>query len=69
MNRIREFLKLVNPELQYEKLVVLSQYVYDDAVFIDLAEEDYESKMYWLDLTVQLSPDFRIVDYTSVGRG
>ena len=31
--------------------------------------EDYESKMYWLDLTVQLSPDFRIVDYTSVGRG
>ena len=69
MNRIREFLKLVNPELQYEKLVVLSQYVYDDAVFIVLAEEDYESKMYWLDLTVQLSPDFRIVDYTSVGRG
>ena len=69
LNRIVEFLKLVNPEVQYEKLVVISQYVYDDAVFIDLAEENWEFEDLELYLTVQLTPDWRIVDYTSVGHG
>ena len=69
LNRIGEFLKLVNPEVRYEKLIVISQYVYDDAVFIDLAEENWEFEDLELYLTVQLTPDWRIVDYTSVGHG
>ena len=69
LNRVIGFMQQVNPEVKFGKLIVIGQYVYGDTIFLDLAEENWENEYLPLLLTVQYSPEWKIVHYTCIGNG
>ena len=69
LSRVTDFLSQVNPDVKFGKLTVIGQYVYGDTVFLDLADENWENEYLPLLLTVQYSPEWKIVHYTCIGNG
>ena len=69
IERITGFLAQVNPEVHFSKLIAIGQYVFDDAVFLELADENYEEAELPLLFVVQVSPEWKIVHYTCIGNG
>ena len=69
MERISLFLKQANPELDFSALHPVSLERYGDIIVLELHGDPDENDFIDLDMTVQLTPDFRIEHYTCVGNG
>ena len=62
--RVAEFLKRVNPDLEYDTLVPTSEYAFGDTLYLEL-----EGGPAALFLTVRLTPEWQIEYYTCIGNG